>query len=192
MSLMPWNLSLLLTYVQICVPFRVLSETNSRLLFLAAPSKSQSLNSLPTLEISCLSFSDPHPLFSIACRLFLQNTGGWHTLVGISRFPRTTIPCRQFTRIPLSATLRTLFYLLENEHLQKCIKTKDFNFLRMNTCEKTRGRGVIVNQTCLQTRRPLCLCGKKNFVGSEAALTQASAPRAERKSSYNKGGGRAG
>ena len=58
------------------VIFRVLSETNSRLLFLAAPSKSQVLNSLPALEILLPLFFRFPSLFSIACGLFLQNTGG--------------------------------------------------------------------------------------------------------------------
>src|SRR5882762_6968381 len=73
-------------------------------------------------------FSIPSFVFNSLRTLFAKHRG-WHTLLGISRFPRTTIPCRQFTLIPLSANLRALFYLLENEHLQKCIKTKDFNFL---------------------------------------------------------------
>ena len=59
------------------VPFRVLSQANSAQSFPVAPSKSQFLKSLPPLEISCLSFSDPHPFFSIACSLFSKNTGGW-------------------------------------------------------------------------------------------------------------------
>ena len=40
------------------------------------------LNSLPPLEISCLSFSHSRPFFSIACSLFPQNTRG-----GVSPFP---------------------------------------------------------------------------------------------------------
>ena len=55
---------------------RVLSRTNLSESSVAASSKSQSLNSLAPLEISCLSFSDPRPLFSIACSLFSKNTGG--------------------------------------------------------------------------------------------------------------------
>src|ERR1700686_1036125 len=31
---------------------------------------------LPALELSCLSFSCPRPLFSIVCGLFYENTGG--------------------------------------------------------------------------------------------------------------------
>jgi hypothetical protein len=31
---------------------------------------------LPALKLSCLSFSCPHPLFSIVCGLFYENTGG--------------------------------------------------------------------------------------------------------------------
>jgi len=54
----------------------VLSRTNLSESSVAASSKSQSLNSLAPLEISCLSFSDPRPLFSIACSLFSKNTGG--------------------------------------------------------------------------------------------------------------------
>src|SRR6266478_890477 len=69
--------------------FGLLSQANSALLFLAKPSKSQFLNSLPPLEISCRSFSDPHPLFSIACGLFLQNTGG----VVPPRHPASSAAC---------------------------------------------------------------------------------------------------
>src|SRR6266478_4968125 len=56
--------------------WHVLSRTNLSASSVAASFKSQSLNSLAPLEISCLSFSDPHPLFSIACSLFSENTGG--------------------------------------------------------------------------------------------------------------------
>ncbi len=59
------------------VLWHVLSRTNLSESSVAASSKSQSLNSLAPLEISCLSFSDPHPFFSIACSLFSKNTGGW-------------------------------------------------------------------------------------------------------------------
>src|SRR5258706_11065064 len=31
---------------------------------------------LQTLEVSCASFREPRPLFSIVCRLFCQNAGG--------------------------------------------------------------------------------------------------------------------
>src|SRR5882757_1776390 len=98
----------------------VLSQTNFGRVVLATPSKSQFLNSLRTLEISCLSFSDPHPLFSIACGLFLQNTGGGIPSFGTSRFPRTATSCRQSTRILLFVNSRILFYLVQNQHLQKC------------------------------------------------------------------------
>ena len=58
------------------VLWHVLSRTNLSESSVAASSKPQSLNSLAPLEISCLSFSDSHPLFSIACSLFSKNTGG--------------------------------------------------------------------------------------------------------------------
>ena len=60
------------------VLWHVLSGTNLSESSVAASSKSQSLNSLAPLEISCLSFSDPRPLFSIACSLFSKNTGVWY------------------------------------------------------------------------------------------------------------------
>jgi hypothetical protein len=34
---------------------------------------------------------------------------------------------------------RGRFQPLNNQHLQKCVKTNDFIFFRMNTCEKPRG-----------------------------------------------------
>src|SRR6201997_2038571 len=43
---------------------------------LQSASKSLALSSLPPLDRSCLYFSPRHPLFSIVCSLFLQNTGG--------------------------------------------------------------------------------------------------------------------
>src|SRR6266481_635285 len=67
----------------------VLSRTNLSESCVASSSKSQSLNSLAPLEISCRSFSDPHPLFSIACGLFLQNTGG----VVPPRHPASSAAC---------------------------------------------------------------------------------------------------
>src|SRR5258708_25905740 len=44
--------------------------------FLCSWRKFLSLNDLPPLACSLLSFSDLLPLFSSACSLFLQNTGG--------------------------------------------------------------------------------------------------------------------
>ena len=71
------------------ISLRVLSRTNLSESSVAASSRYQSLNSLAPLEISCRSFSDPHPLFSIACGLFLQNTGG----VVPPRHPASSAAC---------------------------------------------------------------------------------------------------
>src|SRR5882762_5077061 len=46
--------------------------------------KSRGIRLLRTLRFSCLSFSLSLPLFSSACRLFCQNTGGWGCLGDIS------------------------------------------------------------------------------------------------------------
>src|SRR5258708_1182123 len=73
-------------------------------------------------------FSIPSFVFNSLRTLFAKHRG-WHTLLGISRFPRTTIPSRQSIRFPLYGNLRNLFYLIQNQHLQICIKAKDFKSL---------------------------------------------------------------
>jgi len=67
---------------------------------------------LRTLEISLRSFSTSRPLFSIVCGLFLQNTGG----MGVGR--GSAVYCSPLTDHGHRTTL--------DQHLQKCIKTKDF------------------------------------------------------------------
>jgi len=85
--------------------FRVLPPTT-----LARPLTRSSCNShhfsgLEPLELSCLAFSDRHRLFSIACGLFLQNTGGG----GISHPSRVTANHR-FSSHLLSATYESPFF----------------------------------------------------------------------------------
>src|SRR5258705_4392174 len=126
----------------------VLSQTNSCRLVLATPSKSQFLNSLPTLEISCLSFSDPHPLFSIACGLFLQNTGG-----GIPSSASLDFRALQYradsslaSRFPATCEPSSISFRINT--CKSVSKQRTLTSFRMNTCEKTRGGAVIFKQTC--------------------------------------------
>ena len=134
----------------------MLSETNSRLLFLAAPSKSQSLNSLPTLETSCLSFSDSHPLFSIACGLFLQNTGsGIPSSASLGfRAPQYRADSSLASRFPPTCEPSSISFKINT--CKSVSKQRTLSPFKMNTCEKTRGRGVIVNQTCRPKLGVLC------------------------------------
>ena len=59
------------------VPSRVLSRTNLADTSRRSAPNGRSFNALQPLKVSWPSFSDSRPLFSIACSLFLQNTGGW-------------------------------------------------------------------------------------------------------------------
>ena len=59
------------------VPSRVLSRTNLAEISRRSAPNRRFFNALQPLKVSWLSFSDSRPLFSIACSLFLQNTGGW-------------------------------------------------------------------------------------------------------------------
>src|SRR5690349_20341120 len=54
-----------------------------RISLLPAPSqrKRRVSKPLPSLKLSCLSFCDTIPLFSMACSLFSQKTRGWGTLL---------------------------------------------------------------------------------------------------------------
>ncbi len=68
---------------------------------------SQPFNSLPPLELSCLSFSTAHQLFSTTCSLFSQNTRGWGTPSALClrvsaaiQFLRAALPY-----LPLESTL---------------------------------------------------------------------------------------
>src|SRR5260370_30970005 len=84
------------------VPFRVLSRTN--LAGFAPPTSSISFISfrLRTLKLSCRSFSDSRPLFSITSALFSQNTRGGIPLRDLARCTEAQ-KCLSVT--PLLATL---------------------------------------------------------------------------------------
>jgi hypothetical protein len=58
------------------VPYHVLSQQTSQTPPGRSAFNSRPINALQPLTISWLSFSDSHPLFSLACSFFLQNTGG--------------------------------------------------------------------------------------------------------------------
>jgi hypothetical protein len=62
------------------LPWAVLASSRVPLLC----RKSNSFNRLPALILSCRSFSQSLPLFSMPCGLFLQNTGGWVPLALLS------------------------------------------------------------------------------------------------------------
>jgi len=59
--------------------------------------KSHLLSSLPPLCRSLRSFSHSHPLFSIACSLFCENTGGWGC-PGYSRRSDAPLASRMYLR----------------------------------------------------------------------------------------------
>jgi len=65
--------------------FRVLSGTSLVSRAHRSSYKPRRFNSLQPLELSSLSFCNSHRLFSVACSLFSQNTGGGYT-------PRTLCP----------------------------------------------------------------------------------------------------
>ena len=60
----------------------------------------------------------------------------------------TSFKPKSFRRFPLAAPdapmafLATRHYLFQNQHLQKNIKTNDFNFPIITLLQKTWGRGV--------------------------------------------------
>ena len=99
------------------VPCSVLSRTNLANLFARPSSKPRYFNSLPPLEISCLSFSDRRSLFSIACSLpagllaglFLQNTRG-----GIPA-REAQVRSQSAVHLPLESTLAKVY---QNKQLQ--------------------------------------------------------------------------
>jgi len=68
-------------------PFQPLPSRRARCL----PSKSRVLTLLRTLFLSLRSFRRSPRLFSIACGLFLQNTGGWGTSATSPRHPRLPV-----------------------------------------------------------------------------------------------------
>ena len=87
------------------------------------------LSSLPPLEISCLSFCKPCPLFSIACGLFSKNTGG-----GMSG--EHTHP---FSRRSACGAVST-FRINTSKSVSKQTTLSSF---RINTCEKPGGGGSV-------------------------------------------------
>jgi len=61
--------------------------------------KSRLFMRLPALQLSCLSFSHPRPLFSIVCGLFFKNTGGWGCLASNSVYRSASVSlCRRLPR----------------------------------------------------------------------------------------------
>lgn len=134
------------------VPLRVLSRTNLAESFLHFPHNPQSFSSLPPLEISCLSFSDRRPLFSMACSLFSQNTGEW----GISApAPRPLhllilsleecVTLASVFVLPF-ADLYALLYLPLESTLAKVHQNKQLHLPLESTLVRNPGRGgIIVN-----------------------------------------------
>jgi hypothetical protein len=98
-------------------------------------------SSLPPLEISCVSFCKPRPLFSIACSLFSQNAGaGWASRMllrdtGGGMSGEHTHP---FSRRSACGAVST-FRINTSKSVSKQTTLTSF---RMNTYEKPRGRGV--------------------------------------------------
>jgi len=84
---------------------------------------------LRTLEISLRSFSTARPLFSIVCRLFLQNTGG---MAVAAAGPPCTARRSQTTATATTFRINTC---------KSVSKQTTLSPFRMNTCEKTRGGG---------------------------------------------------
>src|SRR5260370_25949244 len=85
--------------------------------FLCSWRKFLSLNDLPPLRFSLLSFSGSLPLFSSACSLFLRNTRGWggypDPVFGLSAGVDEDSPCRTyFYPMPGAALSRSAFWTL--------------------------------------------------------------------------------
>jgi hypothetical protein len=72
-------------------------------------SKSRVLTLLRTLFLSLRSFRRPPRLFSIACGLFVQNTGGVGTSATSSRSPRLPVPAAGSLRYRLPFFVTPLF-----------------------------------------------------------------------------------
>jgi hypothetical protein len=99
--------------------------------------KSRRFILLQTLCFSCRSFSRSLPLFSTACSLFLQNTGG----MGVPLYPERRRGARN--RLHLIMCPSNSFRINTCKSVSKQMTLTPF---RMNTCEKTGGREpVIVN-----------------------------------------------
>src|SRR5258707_1391774 len=109
--------------------------------FLCSWRKFLSLNDLPPLRFSLLSFSGSLPLFSSACSLFLRNTRGWggypDPVFGLSagvEAPGAAQP--QDADLAYASTFRM-------NTCKSVSKQKTLTPFRINTCEKPRGRGGI-------------------------------------------------
>jgi hypothetical protein len=98
----------------------------------------------PTISIVCRLlkslaslFCDPRPLFSIACRLFSQNTRGWHP-------PSQALPSSVLTTPALSCFSPFSYRSCIAFRINTCksvSKQTTLSSFRMNTCEKPRGGG---------------------------------------------------
>ena len=141
------------------VPLSVLSRTNPAESFLHFPHNPQSFSSLPPLEISCLSFFNRRPLFSITSSLLWQNAGGGVSLrrlrVLCASLPRASKGLPRASRGALSfasvflpfAALEALRYLPLESTLAKVYQNKQLQLPLESTLVKNRGRGaIIVNQ----------------------------------------------
>ena len=94
----------------------------------ATSHKSRLFMCLPALQLSCLSFSHPRPLFSIVCGLFYKNTGGGIPLPDLYRshpashksrpspdFRRSQVTNHQ-SRLGKSFTIRSCQFRLKIPH----------------------------------------------------------------------------
>ncbi len=114
------------------VPLRVLSRTNLADPSLRAPSNSQSINDLPPLEISCRSFSDRHPLFSILCGLFSKNTRVGGTRARLA-FRNALFSLRRLSALSVSALSFRLPICLAGGGTNN--ETATLTGFRINTCK---------------------------------------------------------
>src|SRR5258708_25130365 len=95
-----------------------------------APKSPFVFNRLRTLYLSCRSFCDSCPLFSITCALFDKNTRG----VGVSAAPSRPLSLCVIVCLGLRTRASPVPF-------RSCIS------FRINTCEKPRGRGYLTHRS---------------------------------------------
>jgi len=101
-STLPIDFSFRLTLAS--APFQPLLPRVSRL-----RDKSSILISLRTLILSCRSFCNSRPFFSIACGLFVQNAGGWGVPLRHLRVLRACPFFRRASALPFAFFVAPLF-----------------------------------------------------------------------------------
>jgi hypothetical protein len=125
-----------------------------------ASHKSRRFMRLRALQLSCLSFSCPRPLFSIVCGLFFKNTGGWGCLAYSSVYRSGSVSLRLGLHPPGWGGKPPLVRSVFSVALWQSLWSDSHNFgapittFRINTCISVASKQLYLPLESTLTKKP--------------------------------------